>query len=134
MVRVGRIVAAYLLASAASALAVTLVCFFFTVLGPGPNSVEEAFRLWAIVTLLIAALALVPALVAIGVAEWRPIRHAGYYAAVATVVGIGEAWAVGGGRSGNALLPTGLVFGPVAGWIYWRLAGQRAGMWRGGIK
>ena len=115
LARLAWIAAGYLLASVASGIAVALA-----LRSPG---------LAGVVTLMIAVYALAPALVAILVGEIKPIRHLGYYVVVGTIIGVGLP--VVTLRAGDFFLPAaGLCFGPVAGWIYWRIAGRHAGCWK----
>ena len=108
-----RILWGYTLASAASGLVVACV---------------TALPLFFIIMGLILFYAAAPAALAILAAERFDVRTPAYYCAVATVIGVALPWWVSGREA--ALLITGLLFGPVAGSIYWRIAGRHAGSWR----
>jgi hypothetical protein len=81
-----------------------------------------ALLLFAIV--LIGIYAALPALLAVTIGEVRRIQHRLYYIIAATLIGMGLPVFVGLDRW---YILVGLGFGPVAGLIYWFVAGRNAG-------
>ena len=121
VIRLLLILTGYGLASLASGIVVATV---FYVSEGDPHM--EYLGLVGLVTVLIAMYAALPAAIAVVLAEALSWRWRLYYIAVACVIGMGLPLFVGL-HWGYVLL--GLGFGPVAGMIYWLLAGRRAG-WR----
>jgi hypothetical protein len=89
----------------------------------GPLEVA-AFAL--VVGLMISFYAALPSLVAIIIGLWRPINHLLYYAVVATLIGIALPLVVPRDRG---MAVAGALAGPVAGYLYWRIAGRHADDW-----
>jgi hypothetical protein len=114
---IAAILLGYALASIASGCVVALAMSLQSG-WPGFSVLRDA----AVVTMLIAVYAAPPALVAILAGEFTPIRRLTYYCAVATAIGVALPILVSGAIRGNRLIPVGLLFGPAAGWIYWRVA------------
>lgn len=113
-----RIAAAYLAVSLSSGLVVALSTAW--------NHFADAPLICALVT----AYAFVPALAAIVIAERRSISRYGYYGGVGAALGAVLPWAALGRHAEWSLSLFGLALGPAAGWIYWRIAGRHAGVWR----
>ena len=78
----------------------------------------------ALAIMLIGMYAALPALVAVVIGEVRAIRHRLYYIVAATLIGMALPVVVGLDRW---YILVGLGFGPVAGLIYWFVAGRNAG-------
>jgi hypothetical protein len=113
--QLARILAGYAVASFASGIAVAVAI---------GNPMAAPF-----IALMIAAYAAAPSLAAILLGEFKPVRSVRYYVVAGTIIGTGLPLVLMG-RS-DAFLPiVGLCFGPVAGAIYWWIAGRRAGVWK----
>jgi hypothetical protein len=122
LIRLVFILLGYALATVASALVVTAA--FCASDPPRPDDVPGIF---ALITMLIGIYAALPATVAVAIGEIRPIRSRLYYMVVGSFIGTGlpiyvqiETW----------FIAIGLLFGFVAGLIYWGVAGRKAGVRR----
>lgn len=113
ILRISRIVVAYFLASAASGLVVALVV----------GSPQAA----PLITAIIAIYAFPPSLAAIVYGERQGLRNVLNYSAVAVAIGVALPLITFGPRNGWTLPLTGLAFGPIAGALYWYIAGKHAG-------
>lgn len=120
-IRLLLILTGYGLASLASGIVVATV--FYASEG-GPHM--EYLGLVGLVTVLIALYAALPAAIAVVLAEALSWRWRLYYIAVACLIGMGLALFV---QLPYGYVLLGLGFGPVAGMIYWGLAGRSAS-WR----
>lgn len=131
--RLGRICIAFLLSSFFAGVILGLLTYGFVrpVTGGALDFALRVLGISALIGLLVAAIALVPAAIGIAVAEWRGIRSAGYYAAggaVAPLFFYGPM--IFGGLPANLLGGVALVcgLGALCGLVYWYLAGASAGM------
>lgn len=125
MIYVGRIILGYLLASVASGIGVGLV---MTLATPGPIdwNDDDAGLLLGLMPMVVTMVLAVPALLIVVVAEVMRIRDLIYFAALSAFFGTG----LGVLFQKRELVIAGFIFGLLAGWIYWRIAGRHTGAWR----
>ena len=124
--RIAFILLGYALASIASGIVVALVYSGKDMMAKPDFStaLRDLFGLWAIITLFIAAYAALPALIVVLIGEFRKIHVWIYYAVAGCLIGgILPVLVVM-----MELIPTGILFGPIAGLIYWWVAGRRASL------
>jgi hypothetical protein len=120
LIRVLLILLGYGLATVASGVTVGLVFAFVE-----ETMASDMPELIMLAIMLIGIYAALPALLAVTIGEVRTIQHRLYYIAAATLIGMALPVVVGLERW---YILVGLGFGPVAGLIYWFVAGQRAGL------
>ncbi len=105
-------------------------------LGPVENGMLSIMLAFGVVFL--SASAILPALIVVILGESFSIRSALFYTAAGAVVGLAtyagmgridpETWTIGGlfRRELEIMAAAGIV----AGWVYWAIAGRKAGAWR----
>lgn len=128
------ILVAYLLAAIASGIVVAFIHFRETIFNQ-PSVAEQfdrALMYCYFVTLMIVLYAATPTLGVIIYGEWKSVRGARLYVIAGCLIG-GVLPLFVDIVEFLYLVPVGLAFGPVAGWIYWIIAGRRAGLWRTGL-
>jgi hypothetical protein len=130
--RLGRICIAFLLSSFVAGLVLGLLTF--GVARPVTNGFLDAavrtIGVSALIGLLVAGIALIPAAIGIGLAETRGIRTAGYYAAGGAITPLFlYVPMMFGGMPAHLLGGVALVcaLGALCGLVYWYLAGSSAG-------
>jgi hypothetical protein len=84
----------------------------------------DGFGLCAAVTMFIAAYAALPALLVVLIGEFWKIQIWIYYAVSGCLIGAALPVAVGM----YDLIAAGVIFGPIAGLIYWYIAGRKASL------
>ncbi len=124
--RLAFILLGFALASIASGIVVAMVQFSSGILAkPDMASIiSEGFFLIAVVSLFIATYAALPALIVVLFGEFRKIQVWIYYAVAGCLIGGSLPMVVDMAE----LIPTGILFGPFAGLIYWWIAGRRASL------
>ena len=128
------ILVAYLLAATASGINVAFVHFHGTIINQ-PSMLEQfnrALMYCYFVSLMIVLYAATPALGVINYGEWKDVRGARFYVIAGCLIG-GALPLFVGMLEFLYLVPVGLAFSSIAGWIYWIIAGHRAGLWRTGL-
>jgi hypothetical protein len=118
----------YALASIASGIVVGLVFAWNDIINKTDFQIMLSYTLsiCAVVTLFIAMYAALPAAVTVLIGETTPNRNKFYYSVAGCLIGGALPVFV----EMMTLVPIGLIFGPVAGLIYWRVAGRNAGLWQ----
>ncbi|MBC8037862.1 MAG: hypothetical protein H7X89_11670 [Rhizobiales bacterium] len=119
------ILVGYGLASIASGIVVGVI-YFWSDLAKQPSFfglMSEIIFFCTIVAYFIAIFAALPALAVVLCGEWRALRSLGYYAVAGCLIGVALPIVVGF----KDLIAVGLACGPVAGAIFWRVAGRNAG-------
>jgi hypothetical protein len=118
----------YALASIASGIVVGLVYAWNDIINkPDMHSIlSHALGICAAVTMFIGVYAALPAAVTVLIGETTANRNKLYYSIAGCLIGGALPIVVGI----MALIPVGLLFGPLAGLIYWRIAGRNAGLWQ----
>lgn len=124
--RLAFILIGYALASIASGIVVWFVYLGHSIFArPSIAAMfSESFVICGAVTLFIAAYAALPALLVVVIGEIRQIQVWLYYAVAGCLIGGALPVVVGM----TELIPTGILFGPIAGLIYWWIAGRRASL------
>ena len=117
-IRLILILLGYGLATVASGVTVSLIFAFAE-----KTMASEIPGLIAFAIMLIGIYAALPALVTVIIGEIRTIRRRLYYIIAATLIGMVLPMIVG---LDHWYILVGLGFGPVAGMIYWAVAGRRA--------
>ena len=122
------ILTGHALASIASGIIVGLVYAWNDIINkPDVGSMlSHTLSTCAIVTLFIAMYAALPAAVTALIGEITVNQNKFYYSIAGCLIGVALPIYVGM----TFLLPVGLLLGPVAGLIYWRVAGRNAGLWQ----
>ena len=122
MKHLGRIIVGYLLALLTGGFGVGLIGLLAGRTPWHPDSY------WIPLLSAIAApvVLAVPAALTILVSEILRIRDRVYFVVLGGFFGGG----IGAILNPRLLVPAGLILGPLAGWIYWRIAGRHAGAWR----
>jgi hypothetical protein len=87
---------------------------------------SKGFRMFALLSMVIAIYAALPAVIVVLIGESSLIQNKTYYAIAGCLIGMVLPIYVGF----NGLIPIGFIFGPLAGLIYWRVAGRNAGLWQ----
>jgi energy-coupling factor transporter transmembrane protein EcfT len=116
----------YALASVASGIVASLAEFGLSLIVTVDfvTKLSNFMGLCAMVTMLIALYAALPAAIVVLIGEVCVVRRKLYYA----IAGCGIGAALPILVNMNALIPVGLLFGPVAGLIYWYVAGRKASL------
>lgn len=122
--RVFFVLLGFVLATLASGVVVTIAFLIGESGGTQDRYVTHVPGLFVLICALIGLYAALPAGLAVLVGEVRPVREKLYYMVVGCLIGTGEPLYVG---ADSYLVPVGFLFGIVAGLIYWRIAGRRAG-------
>lgn len=125
MNRIVRLAAAYLLTTVASGLIVSFTISlnrFWNLWQRGLATPGDLFTDAPLVCLLVTAYAFFPALLAILIAERRHIRGPAYFCAIAAALGLTLPALALGRHAELSLSLFGLALGPLAGWVFWRLA------------
>lgn len=125
LIRLALILAGYALATVFSGVGVGIV--FHAAENMGGPQPEDPFAIIAFAIMLIGIYAAAPALVAVAIGEAASIRRKLYYIAAACLIGMALPVLVGLDRW---YILVGLGLGPIAGMIYWIIAGRRAGLRR----
>lgn len=113
----------HVLASVTSGV-VVFIAYQFSV-GKIPSLTDIPTILF-VISVLIAAFAGPPAFLVVLIGEAKSVRNLAYYAVAGCLIGFGIPLYLGMEILFQVI---GLAFGPVAGAIYWRVAGRNAG-WR----
>jgi hypothetical protein len=118
----------YALASIASGIVVGVVYSWNDIINkPDVQSMlSYTLSICAIVTLFIAIYAALPTVVTVLIGETNVNRSKFYYSIAGCLIGV----ALPMYAEMTFLAPVGLLFGPIAGFIYWRIAGRNAGLWQ----
>ncbi|NMD09295.1 MAG: hypothetical protein GYA66_15095 [Phyllobacteriaceae bacterium] len=111
----------YVLAALASGYAVTAG---YLLEGNESDATTRPLSFGLMVTMFIIMFAAAPAALVVALGEYRRIRHWGYDVAAGCVIGV----ALGSIFAIRDWFPwMGLGFGPVAGFVFWAIAGRNAG-------
>jgi hypothetical protein len=118
----------YAFASIASGIVVGVVYAWKDIINKPDvlSMLSYTLSICAIITLFIAMYAALPAAVTVLIGETTPNRNKFYYSVAGCLIGGALPVFV----EMMTLVPIGLIFGPVAGLIYWRVAGRNAGLWQ----
>lgn len=118
------IIFAYLLASISSGFVVAVLMSIFPA-NPRPGSPNSEFLFTlGLAVIFITLLAAPPAIITIMIGEWWQIRRKRYYAIAGMLIGLALSLLF---FYMNWFPYIGFGYGAVAGLIYWRVAGGRAG-------
>jgi hypothetical protein len=122
--RLLRIVAAYLIASLVTGY-VVYASLFFDTSGMGTDARNGGLGFGLLITFFVACFAASPAALTVAVGEVNSWRSWWYYGLAGSLIGL----VLGFMFKGPAFFPyLGLVLGVGSGAIYWKLAGQMAGL------
>jgi hypothetical protein len=125
LVRVLLIIAGHLLASLVTGYVVYSALLLSPTGGIGQDATAGGIAFGLMVTMFVAYFAALPASLVIAAAELKSLRMWWYYAVAGSLIGLGLGWMF----SPPPWFPwLGLGFGPVAGLIYWAIAGRKAGL------
>jgi hypothetical protein len=124
LVRILTIIFAYLLASLVSGYVVYAALLIFPTGHGSQDAAAGGFSFGLFISLMVVYFAALPALLVIALAEWRRWTMWWYFSVAGSVIGALLGWTF----SPPPWFPwLGLGFGPVAGLIYWAIAGRKTG-------
>jgi hypothetical protein len=125
LVRILMIVAGFLLASLVTGYVVYGALLLFPTGGAGQDAGTSGFSFGLFITMMVAYFAALPASLVIALGEFKSWRMWWYYSIAGSLIGLGLGWMF----SPPHWFPwLGLGFGPIAGLIYWGIAGRKAGL------
>lgn len=134
--RLGKVIVAFLVSAFVAGAVLGLLTFMLAAPSNLSGPLDGALRivgLVALATIVVGAIAVLPAIMAIVLAEWFTIRHPIYFAAWGGLVPLLLYLPVLFG-DGDRSFPRGLgvicVIGLFAGLLYWHLAGRNSGKMR----